>query len=74
MSNDNIQLEKYSEKSFVVRGVETKTFKDDLKETGGKWNSFLKGGAGWIFSLNKLQQVLDILKTKNVKYTNNIGD
>lgn len=36
----NIYIEDYSDKSFVVRG-ETREYKDSLKSLGGKWNSRL---------------------------------
>lgn len=45
---ENVTIEKYSEKSFVVRG-ETKEHKEKLSDLGGKWNSRLRDGAGWIF-------------------------
>lgn len=45
---ENVTIEKYSEKSFVVRG-ETKQHKEKLSDLGGKWNSRLRDGAGWIF-------------------------
>lgn len=47
----------YSDKSFVVRG-DTKDHKDKLAELGGKWNKNLQGGAGWIFSKNKMQNFM----------------
>lgn len=46
---DSISIEKYSERSFVVRG-DTKPVKDALIEIGGKYNPHLRGGPGWIFS------------------------
>lgn len=45
----------YSDKSFIVFGNATKTYKQQLAELGGKFNMYLKerpgfpGGAGWIF-------------------------
>lgn len=48
----NVTIEEYSERSFVVRG-ETKECKDELKQLGGKWNSNLKGGGGWIYPISK---------------------
>ena len=45
----DLTVEDYSEKSIVVRG-DTKEHKDALKQLGGKWNSRLRDGAGWIFS------------------------
>jgi len=57
----NITVEPYSEKSFVLRG-NTKEHKDKIKELGGKWNSGLRGGVGWIMQKSKLE----ILKTSNL--------
>jgi hypothetical protein len=61
-SKSNLQLEYYSEKSFVVKG-DTRYFKDDLKKMGGKWNSNLtnkttgeKFGA-WLFWSNKRPEI-----------------
>lgn len=62
-------ISNYSEKSFVVRGDDTKEHKDTLKNMGGKWNSGLtdketgeKFGA-WIFWSDKRQVVEQWLKT-----------
>lgn len=49
-------LSKYSEKSFVVTG-NTKDHKEELKDMGGKWNSKLSCGSGWIFSLTRKEEV-----------------
>jgi hypothetical protein len=46
-----MHLEEYSEKSFVIRGENSKEYKERLKELGGKWNANLKDGGGWIFSI-----------------------
>ena len=73
MTSKNVQIEKYSEKSFVVRG-ETKEHKTQLSELGGKWNSRLKGGAGWIFPNNLRENVENWIKNdivvRNKKYEN----
>lgn len=55
-SKPNITVSDYSEKSFVVKG-DTKKYKDSIKELGGKWNSNLKDGGGWIFSNSNRQKV-----------------
>jgi hypothetical protein len=39
----------YSEKAIAVIG-NTKAHKDELRDAGGKFNPYLKCGAGWIFS------------------------
>ena len=51
-----MNIEDYTEKSFVVFG-ETKNFKETLKELGGKYNSNLKVGPGWVFSKSNKEQV-----------------
>lgn len=60
----SINIENYSDKSFVVRGSDTIKFKDTLKEFGGKWNSMLKNGGGWIFSnihKEKIESFINII-------------
>jgi hypothetical protein len=52
-----VTMEKYSEKSFVVKG-ETTDIKETMKSLGGKWNSRLKCGPAWIFSIKKIQVVV----------------
>ena len=62
-------IQDYSEKSFVVRGDDTIKFKDTLKEFGGKWNSSLKDGSGWIFSSihkEKIEKFIELVN-KNTK-------
>jgi hypothetical protein len=60
-------IQDYSEKSFVVRGEDTKKFKDTLKEFGGKWNSSLKDGAGWIFSSIHKERIEKFIELVNIK-------
>jgi len=57
-----MNIEDYTEKSFVVFG-ETKNFKDILKELGGKFNSNLKVGPGWIFSKANKEKVENWMKS-----------
>ena len=59
----DINIEDYSEKSFAVFG-DTKKFKDDLKNLGGKFNSNLKGKAGWIFYLSNKIKVQEFIDSK----------
>jgi hypothetical protein len=44
----DITVSDYTNNSIVVQG-ETKKYKEDLKKLGGKYNSNLKNGPGWIF-------------------------
>ena len=58
-----MNLSNYSDKSFVISG-NTKEYKEELKEMGGKWNSKLTCGSGWIFSLTKKKELEDWLENK----------
>lgn len=55
----------YSEKAIVVRGEATKTYKENLKTLGGKYNASLKGGAGWIFSKTSEAKVNKFIASAN---------
>lgn len=59
-----MNIEDYTEKSFVVYG-ETKNFKESLKELGGKYNSNLKVGPGWVFSKNNKEKVEQWMNSKS---------
>ena len=62
MSQQQIQIQTYSEKSFVLIG-DTKPHKDTIKELGGKWNSRLRDGMkAWIFSNTRKEKVEEFLK------------
>jgi hypothetical protein len=57
-----MNIQPYSDRSFVVRGEDTKNYTQDLKNLGGKWNRSLKStegeiSAGWIFSNKRLESV-----------------
>lgn len=64
----SILISNYSDKAIVVRG-DTKAIKEALLKLGGKWNTGLKGGAGWIFPLKKKDDVCSTLTIDGVKYT-----
>lgn len=46
----------YNDKSLVVRG-DRMTYKDIIKQVGGRWNSKMKGGPGWIVPRSKEELV-----------------
>lgn len=52
-----LDLKRYSDKSFVIRGGGTRLYATLLKQIGGKFNARLQGGPGWIFSNDKFQEV-----------------
>ena len=57
-----LQIIDYSEKAIAIVG-ETRAIKETLKTLGGKFNSHLSCGAGWIFSKTKettLREALNI--------------
>ena len=63
----DIYIEDYTSKSFVVRG-DTRSYKEQLKSLGGKWNSGLTDKqieekfGGWIFWISKRQEVEEFVK------------
>lgn len=66
-----IDLVEYSEKSYAVLG-DTKILKDALKKLGGKYNSRLACGPGWIFpktKYNSIKKTLEHVKVDFKEYT-----
>jgi len=59
---NGIHIVKYTEKSVAVIG-ETTPFKDVIKVVGGKWNSKLKCGPGWILPAKKLEALKTTLSS-----------
>ena len=51
-----LNIQEYSPRSFVVRGM-TYPHKDALRGMNGKWNPNLKGGPGWIFGIRRRRMV-----------------
>lgn len=60
--NKNIYIEKYNDKSFVVRG-KTFDYRQIMRELGGDWNKNLRGGPAWIFATKNQNAVEEFLKT-----------
>ena len=76
--NNNIRIEVYSERSIAVYG-DTKALSDQFKEHGGYFNPYLRGGAGWVFSKRREQEVREIIanapspsKRASVEYNKDI--
>jgi hypothetical protein len=65
--NSNIELVKYSDRSYALFGDDTKKIKDDLLALGCRYNRFLtfpstgQKRPGWIFSINKLDKVKKLI-------------
>lgn len=59
----SLTVERYSDKSYVVRG-DTRTHKDLLKENKLRYNGSLNGGPGWIFPPSRLEEVMQALGDK----------
>ena len=76
VNNPKLNVVVYTEKSLVVYGEATRTYKNDLKNLGGKYNGKLKpregfeGGPGWIFfskSRDKVIQFVNQVNTSEVE-------
>ena len=50
------------EKYFIVKGSDTRAIKEDFKKIGGRFNWSHKG---WTFKIDQLEQVKNLLKSKN---------
>jgi hypothetical protein len=62
--SDTIEINDYTERTFVVKGNTTE-YKDKLKEIGGKWNSIKKF---WIFPNSKREEVEKIFSDVDIFY------
>lgn len=62
----DISCTDYNEKAIVVRGEETKNCTKELSSLGGKYNSRLKGGPGWIFSKKSEDKVMSYIQNGKV--------
>lgn len=62
-----LDLVKYSDRSYALFGEGTIKIKDKLSKIGGKYNPYLKDPRtgkkrpGWIFSINKLDKLKEII-------------
>ena len=63
--NTKFTVTDYSDKSFVVSGELTRTYKADLKSLGGKFNGRLRGGPGWIFPMKNKEKVMAFVMAVN---------
>ena len=61
------QLVNYSDKAIALTG-DTKEIKDLLKQLGGRFNSHLSCGAGWIFSKKAEGKLRAALVGANINY------
>lgn len=61
----SISIVDYSDKAFAVVG-DTKSVKDELKKMGGRFNSKLSCGAGWIFPNKSREDVKRFISSGEV--------
>lgn len=59
-----MEVVEYTEKSIAVFG-NTKDYKEELKDLGGKYNPNLQGQPGWIFSKQRQDEVVDFVDATN---------
>lgn len=64
-ADDDIWLEDYTEKAFIIRG-DSKDVKEELKELGGKWISCRDKAKAWMFSKRHVEEVAKLLKIRPV--------
>ena len=70
MKND-IYIEDYTDKSFVLLG-NTRQYKEDIKKMGGKFNQNLRDNKiGWIFPMGKKSEVEDYIQNDKINSSSN---
>jgi hypothetical protein len=57
VANSKMIIQRYTDKSYVVIGTDTKAHKDELKIRGCKYNPKLTCGPGWIVSNHKYEEI-----------------
>lgn len=57
MEEIDILVTNYTDKSIKVEGESTKLYIALWKKLGGRYNSKLEGGPGWIFSAKKREDI-----------------
>ena len=67
----NLTYEIYNKKQFAVRGDRNR-YNDIIKGIGGRWNSRMRGGEGWLLSLDKKEE-LDTLINELKKDNENLN-
>jgi hypothetical protein len=73
MSFIDLTIEEYTARSVVVQG-DTRKYKEDLKKLGGKYNSRLKTGPGWIFSKSSEDDLRSFIKKGRRLVSEKTGD
>lgn len=63
----SLTISEYSDRCFVLRGDDTKKIKEDLMDIGGKFNSSLNGGPGWIVGKRTEKKLMELLSEKSIK-------
>lgn len=58
----------YNDKSFAVRGDKTQ-YQNIIKQLGGRWNSKMRGGVGWLVPIDKEPQLKSLIE--EISVTNN---
>lgn len=59
-----VSIKDYSKKAFVIYG-DTKPYADFFKSHGGYFNPRLRGGAGWVFSKKRKNEICEFLNLKS---------
>ena len=73
VTKNALNLVDYSDKSFIVFGEATRTYKEQMKQLGGKFNMRLQprpgfpGGPAWIFQPGQKPAVIDFMNQVNTR-------
>lgn len=62
----SLTYEAYTDKNLIVRGNREK-YKKQINQLGGRWNEKAKGGAGWVVSKDRTNDIKKLMGAKSSK-------
>lgn len=63
-----LQYEIYNKDRFAVRG-DRDTYQDAMKRLGGRWNSRMRGGEGWLVPIDRESELEDLVNGASTRST-----
>jgi hypothetical protein len=63
-----LTYEKYNDQKLAVRG-DKDSFHNLIKNIGGRWNSRMKGGEGWLLPVSEKDKLIKLINSLDQKNT-----